>query len=92
MNTLNTYIAQGGNLIIAGEPKRQALMNPLIEQLGVQFMPGCLVKPSENFSPDLIVSSVTKEAGELSYLLEDMRKQDYSVHHSRMHGLKLRDG
>lgn len=78
MNTLNTYIAQGGNLIIAGEPKRQALMNPLIEQLGVQFMPGCLVKPSENFSPDLIVSSVTKEAGELSYLLEDMRKQDYS--------------
>ena len=41
-------------------------------------MPGCLVKPSENFSPDLIVSFVTKEAGELSYLLEDMRKHDYS--------------
>lgn len=41
---LDEYIDRGGNLFILGEPRRQEVMNPLIARLGVQFMPGQLVK------------------------------------------------
>ena len=69
---LDAYIARGGNLLIAGEPKRQKYMNPLVEQFGVRFMSGRLVSPSENFQSDFIMSKVTKEAAEFSYELKDM--------------------
>ena len=32
---LDAYIARGGNLLIAGEPRRQEFMNPLVEPFGV---------------------------------------------------------
>ncbi|MEI3423261.1 MAG: Gldg family protein [Butyricimonas faecihominis] len=40
MTRLNAYIERGGNLLIVGEPRRQEVMNPLVEQLGVRFLPG----------------------------------------------------
>ena len=40
---LNRYIDKGGNLIIAGEPGRTAVMNPLTERIGIKFLPGMLV-------------------------------------------------
>ncbi len=69
---LDRYIARGGNLLIAGEPRRQEAMNPLIEPFGVQFMPGRLAKKSENYQPDFIISTPTKEAGAFSYILKTM--------------------
>ena len=74
---LDAYIARGGNLLIAGEAKRQEYMNPLVEQFGVRFMPGRLVSPSENFQADFIISKVTKEGAELMYQLNEMRKYGY---------------
>lgn len=43
----DNYIARGGNLMIIGEPKRQKVMNPLVEQFGVKFMDGFLIQPSK---------------------------------------------
>lgn len=74
---LDKYIARGGNLLIAGEPRRQEIMNPLVEQFGVQFMPGRLVRPTANFQPDFIIATPTKEAGELSYIFNDMIRREY---------------
>ena len=76
---LNSYISQGGNLFIAGEPKQQAIMNPLVEQFGVQFMPGCLVKPTENFAADLITSNPTDRATTLSYIFEGMQQMGNTI-------------
>lgn len=76
---LNSYISQGGNLFIAGEPKQQAVMNPLVEQFGVQFMPGCLVKPTEDFAADLITSNPTDGAAALSYIFEGMQQMGNAV-------------
>ena len=76
---LNSYISQGGNLFIAGEPKQQAIMNPLVEQFGVQFMPGCLVKPTENFAADLITSTPTDRATALSYIFEGMQQMGNTI-------------
>ena len=71
---LDKYIERGGNLLITAEPKRRDVINPLIEQFGVQLMPGVLVRPTENFEADLIVTTPTKEAEEFSYIYRRMRR------------------
>jgi ABC-2 type transport system permease protein len=76
---LDRYIARGDNLFIAGEPRRQQVMNPIIEQLGVQFMPGRLVKKSENHQPDFIIATPTKEAREFSYILNNVARWEYVI-------------
>lgn len=70
---LEQYIARGGNLIIAGEPRRREVMNPLLEKFGVAIEPGCIVQTHENFQPDFLVAKMTKEAHEISYFLEENR-------------------
>lgn len=71
---LNRYVERGGNLIICGEPGKQEIMNPIIESFGVKFLPGCLVRPSENRQADLILARPTEEGGEMSYHLRKMLK------------------
>jgi ABC-2 type transport system permease protein len=44
MARIQKYIDDGGNLLIAGEPGKQAVLNPLIKSLGVQLMDGQLVE------------------------------------------------
>ena len=73
MNRLNAYVERGGNLLIVGEPRRQNIMNPIIEQFGVQLMSGQLVRPTEHFTPDLVLARATEEAGEMSYLFNSLR-------------------
>ncbi|WP_065220359.1 MULTISPECIES: Gldg family protein [Butyricimonas] len=73
MERLQRYIDRGGNLFIVGESSRQALMNPLVEQFGVEFVEGVLVKPTEDFQPDLVLSQPTEEARELSYFFGTMK-------------------
>lgn len=57
---IENYIAEGRNLLIAGEPRRQEQMNPLLAPLGLSFMPGILVQESKDFSADLILASPTQ--------------------------------
>lgn len=56
---IENYIAEGRNLLIAGEPRRQEQMNPLLAPLGLSFMPGILVQESKDFSTDLILANPT---------------------------------
>lgn len=76
MERLTRYIAKGGNLIIAGEPGREQHMNPLVEPLGVQFLPGMLVKPTEKFSPNLLIMKPTAAGKEFSYHLKNMERRE----------------
>jgi ABC-2 type transport system permease protein len=71
---LDKYIARGGDLLIAGEARRQHAMDELIEPLGVRFVPGMLVTPSENSLADFIISKPTKAAGDLSYIYGQLYK------------------
>ena len=59
---IDKYIDAGGNILIAGEPGRHSLLNPIIEKLGVSFVPGTLLQESENFELDLIQTAFTSEA------------------------------
>jgi ABC-2 type transport system permease protein len=71
---LDKYSARGGNLLIAGETRRQQVMNGVVAPFGVQFVPGMLVNPSRNSLPDFILSKPTKAGGDLVYLYDAMRK------------------
>lgn len=69
---LDEYIARGGNLFILCEPKRSEVMEPLLNEFGVNLVPGTLVRLTEDFSPDLIVAKPTKESPELAYQFQSM--------------------
>ncbi|SEM68259.1 ABC-2 type transport system permease protein [bacterium A37T11] len=73
---LNNYINNGGNLLIAGEPGRQEFMNPITAPLGVQFLPGTLVKPSDKFQQNLVIMKPTQEAADFSFHLDVARKRE----------------
>lgn len=71
---LDQYIASGGNLLIAGEAKRQQAMDELVAPFGVHFTPGVLVDTNANFQSDFILSKPTAAAGELVYIFGQLRK------------------
>ena len=75
LENLNKYIDKGGNLIIAGEPGRQESMNPVLAPLGVQMLPGVLVKPSDKFQADLMLLKPTKEALAFSTQFQEMKER-----------------
>ena len=61
LEQLYDYIDAGNNLVIAGNPKYAEYLTPLLDYLGLCFIPGTLVNPKEEYAADLILSSVTKE-------------------------------
>lgn len=67
LDKLEEYIGAGGNLIIAGEPGKQSILNPLIENLGLRFKPGTLLQESEELELDLIQAKLSNEASELGF-------------------------
>jgi len=68
------FIDGGGNLLIAGEPGKQTILNPLLQSLHVQMMDGMLVQKSQDFSPDLILPYMTAAAGNMSRTLRQNRE------------------
>ena len=59
---IQRFIARGGNMIIACEPRRQPLMNPLVENLGITFMPGIVVEETEGYAPNQLFVNPTETA------------------------------
>ena len=62
LSKIRRYIAAGGNLLIAGEPGKQSVLNPLLAPLGVRMMDGMLVQQSKNFSPELLQTFLSPAA------------------------------
>jgi len=63
---IEKYIADGGNLLIAGEPGKQDIVNPLLQPLGVQLMDGMMVEENRDFSPELVQPYLTRAAAEFT--------------------------
>jgi ABC-2 type transport system permease protein len=61
-----TYLDKGGNMLIAGEPGRQQLLNPLLQLVDVQMKEGILVRPSKDDAPDLIYGRLTQGGGSIA--------------------------
>ena len=59
---LQKYIDEGGNLLIAGEPGKQNVVNPLLNSLGVEMLNGALVQKSRDYSFDLVTPTLAAGA------------------------------
>lgn len=68
---IQRYIANGGNLLIAGEPGKQDIVNPLLAPLGVRMMDGMMVEKNKDFSPQLVQPYLTPEAAAITRRLHD---------------------
>ncbi|NLR78415.1 Gldg family protein [Chitinophaga eiseniae] len=66
---LRQYIDRGGNLLIAGEPGKQAMLNPLLQSLGVRLMDGIIAQPSKELAPDLALPYATVTAAALAKVM-----------------------
>ncbi|SEO19913.1 ABC-2 type transport system permease protein, partial [bacterium A37T11] len=56
---INRYIDEGGNLLLAGEPGKQSVLNPILGKLGVQLTNGIVVQGDTDYAPDEVKSLVT---------------------------------
>lgn len=65
------YIDKGGNVLIAAEPGRQQLINPLLKTIGVQLNDGMLEQKSEDNAPWLLLPHFTRHAINLSGTLKN---------------------
>lgn len=69
------FVSRGGNLIVLGEPRRQANMNPLLEPLGLRFTGEMLVRPTREFLADVMVGRFTDEFGAISSSIRSAIRQ-----------------
>ncbi|MGB2525789.1 Gldg family protein [Flagellimonas sp. SN16] len=77
---LYSFIGNGGNLLIAAEPNRREHLAPLAKHIGVEFIDGVIVEPSENFSPTLVINNLTpKIQEEISFVFERMAIRNEKV-------------
>lgn len=76
---IQAYIAKGGNLLIAGEPGKQSILNPVLSTLGVQLMDGTIVQPSPEGTPDIVKPNLTAAAAEFSRPLAKQYKDNMAA-------------
>lgn len=62
LTKLRQYIDKGGNLLLAGEPGKQEVLNPLLKSLGVRLIDGIIAQPSKDLTPDLALPYPTAAA------------------------------
>ncbi|MDN3667572.1 Gldg family protein [Algibacter miyuki] len=67
LDKIKEYINKGGNVIIAGEPNKEALFNSILEEIGVQFSKGILLQESGDYKLDLLQAKITGGAHKLGY-------------------------
>lgn len=88
---IQSYIDKGGNILIAGEPGKQAILNPLLQKLGVQLMDGAIVQKSKDFSPDLVLPNISAWASTFTKPLAKQYKDSLPVSMSGATGLTYTD-
>lgn len=63
---INNFIENGGNAAFLSEPKKQGILNPLLNDLGLHLNPGILVEVTKEEMPDRVKPFLTREAIYLS--------------------------
>lgn len=62
---IEAYIDSGGNLMIAGGPNSQTILNPIVAHVGVTFLPGQLMQRNPGFPLNFIFTkSPLREGGD----------------------------
>jgi ABC-2 type transport system permease protein len=69
-SNLRKYIQEGGNVLIASEPGKQSIVNPLLDSLGVEMLNGTLVQQSRDYSYGLVTPNLNAGAVVMSPALK----------------------
>ena len=81
LNKLKRYVNEGGNMLVMGEPGKQQVLNPVLQEAGIQFRSGQLVQPNTNESPDMISSYITYAGFELGEEFNMLKFKNVWSHH-----------
>jgi ABC-2 type transport system permease protein len=92
LSKIQQYIDKGGNLLIMGEPGKQAVLNPLLQQFNVQLMDGIIVQPSAELSPDLVLNELTSTAAGFTKSVENSFTDSLPVAMPGATGLSYTEG
>ncbi|MCR9012331.1 Gldg family protein [Gabonibacter chumensis] len=80
LTMLTDYIDSGKNLILAGKPKNNIYLQPLMERLGLRYEAGMLVqKPLYEQPANLILCKIAPEAYEFSRYYSRMHYDFYTM-------------
>jgi ABC-2 type transport system permease protein len=87
LTRIQKYIDGGGNLLVAGEPGKQALLSPILQPLGVQLMDGMLVQKSKDNTPDAVIALMTPFVTAWNKDLKSAAKEGFGVSMPSVTGL-----
>lgn len=59
LRKIEEYIDKGGNMLLAGEPGKQSVLNPILEKLGVEIIDGMILQEDKKLGPAEVRSFVT---------------------------------
>lgn len=68
---LEAFINKGGNLLIATEPGRQAVLEPILAPLGVSIQAGMLVQDSKEHGPNIVITPFSEKVAALGSSFSD---------------------
>lgn len=81
LSKLKRYVNEGGNMFVLGEPGKQYVLNPVLQEAGIRFRDGQLVQANVNESPDMITPFMTYEGLGLAEEFNLMRYKYIWSHH-----------
>ena len=79
MKQLQNYLDKGGNMMIASDIGCQDFMNPLLENFGIQFMPGRIMQNNPNYVSNLVLPKPTKVAEKIDRYFGWMNHWNYKT-------------
>lgn len=63
---ISDYINKGGNMLLLGEPGKQHILNPVLQQIGVQLQDGILIEPTTYEMPNMVKPYLTRFVTEMA--------------------------
>ncbi|MGN6177829.1 MAG: DUF4350 domain-containing protein, partial [Mucilaginibacter sp.] len=63
---IDAFIDKGGNMLIAGEPDKRDVLNPVITRLGIQYLPGKIIQINPDATPDYVLTNLSQSAATVS--------------------------
>jgi ABC-2 type transport system permease protein len=92
LSGIKQYITKGGNMLIAADTGKQAIVNPLFSDLGIKLTSRVLTEKTENYAPELIFSNVSDKADGLDKNFAEIRKDSLKVSMLGVSPLTYQDG
>lgn len=91
ISKIKAFIDAGGNMLIAGEPGKQQVLQPVLDLLGVHLMEGRIVGNSKEYQPDFIFADISEHAMMLSPTFDMVIKDKVKVSLSGTTALQYSD-